>query len=344
MNGTDHLKTTSYQERLDSKTQVSPVLQFLNQELRAQVTFTVDQEYPSLFAGLPGGESLFIEREGQVVSHVGLVIRQFTHPFFRIKIGLLGSVVTRKQNRGEGLASYLLQEAHRKLHKDQCALSILWSDQPDFYSALGFCRAGNEWDFRLSLEKAKEAPEVSRPLNTDCEIEAVWNLYQAKTAKIERTLEEMVALVNIPKTRIYVTESNGQIDSYIAINKGADFTHYVHEWAGSVEAVKRNVLDCQNRFFSGFPLTLIAPLEQSSTEFSRIAEKEWKGALGLVKIVNRTNFLDSVESFFQKSGFPLKKGHFENLNDEDLLLATLGRDGVPSSGTLPLFLWGFDSI
>lgn len=337
MNPLEDVKVTSYQEPSAEKTSSTAVLNFLNQELRSQSDFSIEDEYPSLFRGLPGGESLFIEKEGKIVSHVGILIRQFAHLHFKMKIGLIGSVVTRKENRGEGFATYLIHEANRKLEQQGCTLSILWSDQPDFYLPLGFFRSGNEWDFHLSLEKAKNAPICCRTLNKERDLKAVWNLYQSRKAKLERTFEEMAALVDIPKTQIYVTENNGQIDSYIAINKGADFTHYIHEWCGSIDAVKRNILDCQNRFYPQTALTLISPFDNESSHFLDISERDWKGSLGLVKILNRKALIDCISSGKLATSY-------EELTDEELLLIALGRDGVRSPASLPLFLWGFDSI
>jgi hypothetical protein len=40
----------------------------------------------------------------------------------------------------------------------------------------------------------------------------------------------------------------------------------------------------------------------------------------------------------------VSESDYLTLNDEELLLAVLGRDGVGTRIFLPLFLWGFDSI
>lgn len=298
--------------------------------------FTLQDEYPSLFRGLPGGESLFIEREHEVISHVGLMKKRFKHPKFQMEIGLIGSVVTRKENRGEGLASQLVQEALKRLKNNGCTLALLWSNQSDFYLPLGFHRAGNEWDFRISVEKARTSKTCCRLLNKEKDIKALWRLYQARTAKLERSLEEMTALVNIPLTQIYVTEQDDQIDSYIAINKGADFTHYIHEWGGSIEAVKKNIQDCQRRFFPEVPLTLIAPFEKECEGFSDISESYWKGSLGLVKILDRAHLLECFKSF--------QNINDQGMTDKEVLFSVLGKDGESSGSSLPLFLWGFDSI
>lgn len=338
------LKVTSYQGSSSSEDFTTPVLQFLNDELRSKSDSFLQDEYPSLYRGLPGGESLFIEREQKVISHVGIMSRRYRHPSFEMEIGLIGSVVTRKEQRGEGLASFLIQEAIKRLSKQGCTLVLLWSDQPDFYFPLGFHRAGNELDFRISLKKAEGSRPCSRLLNKEKDLELIWKLYQKRSSRLDRSLAEMSALVDIPRTQIYVTESNGKLDSYIAVNKGADFTNYIHEWSGSVERVKGNIQDCQNRFFSGVPLTLIAPFEKENETFSEIADQSWKGSLGLVKNLDRTHLVKCFKSFCGESGGFVSETDYLKLNDEELLLAVLGRDGLGSKPFLPLFLWGFDSI
>ena len=338
------LKITSYQNSGSPESYSHSVLRFLNHQLRSQSDLILQDEYPSFFRGLPGGESLFIEKENKIASHVGIMRRRFQHPGFKMELGLIGSVATHKDHRGEGLASLLLQEAVIRLKKQGCTLALLWSDQPDFYLPLGFHRAGNELDFRISLVKAEAAQPCCRILNKEKDVESVWKLYQKRNSKLERSLAEMTALINIPRTQVYVTGSEGKTDSYIAIHKGADFTNYIHEWGGSLEAVKDNIQDCQNRYFPQTPLTLIAPFEKENETFSEISDQSWKGSLGLVKLLDRNHLVSCFKSFSEKAGMNVSESDYLNLNDEELLLAVLGRDGVGTRMFLPLFLWGFDSI
>lgn len=338
------LKVASYQGSQSSQSPTNSILQFLNKELRSQTDFLLQDEYPSLFQSLPGGESLIIEREEQILSHVGIIKRRYTHPGFQMDIGLIGSVVTRSEHRGEGLASSLLQEALKRLKQKGCSLALLWSDQPDFYTPLGFYRAGNEWDFRISIEKSRNASEVCRPLNREKDVEAIWKLYQTKAAKFERSLQEMSALVRVPRTQVYVTEKGNQITSYLAINKGADFTNYIHEWAGPVDEVKKNIQDCQKRFFPQTPLTVIAPLEKESSHLLEISDCSWKGALGLVNVLDRAQLIKCFNSFFNHQALTLPDLDLSQLSDEECLMVILGKDGLFEGNLLPLFLWGFDSI
>jgi predicted acetyltransferase len=179
------LKIASYQNSGSTESYIQPVLQFLNYQLRPQSDLILQDEYPSFFRGLPGGESLFIERENKIASHVGIMRRRYQHPGFQMELGLIGSVATHKDHRGEGLASFLLQEAVKRLRRQGCTLALLWSDQPDFYLPLGFHRAGNELDFGISVEKARAAQTCCRILNKEKDVESVWKLYQKRNSKVQ---------------------------------------------------------------------------------------------------------------------------------------------------------------
>ena len=110
--------------------------------------------------------------------------------------------------------------------------------------------------------------------------------------------------------------------------------------------MKRNIQDCQKRCFPQVSLTLIAPFEKENEEFSTISDRVWNGSLGLVKLLDRTHLIDCFKLFCEKAGTVISDIDYSQLNDEELLLAILGRDGTGAGERrfLPLFLWGFDSI
>lgn len=320
------------------------ILDFLNSELRQDVSFSIEKEYPSVFCKNPGGVSLCYERDGKIVSHVAYVVRDYTHPKFSLRIGLIGSVTTHAQYRGEGMARALVQRATQELMDEGCSLAILWSDKPEFYEPLGFFRAGQERDYRFSLESVASFEGTNRLIQNERDINQIWNLYKKKKGTLDRSLEEMKALVQIPKTQIYVTEEKGEINSYLAIHKGADFTNYIHEWAGDSQWVQKNIVSCQKEIFPKTPLTMICPVESEDVHFKTIASQVWSGSLGLVKLLNRSVFLNSYQRFLGKSFDAHQRLELSKMTDEDCLIATLGRDGLHPGLPLPFFLWGFDSI
>src|SRR3989338_7293029 len=79
--------------------------------------FLIQEEYPSLFGEFPGGQSFILREEKGIVAHAGFVVREYQHPLFRIKIGLIGSVVTHRDYRGMGYVIAVLREVLAELRR-----------------------------------------------------------------------------------------------------------------------------------------------------------------------------------------------------------------------------------
>lgn len=347
-----HLCSLNYPETENSS---EKVVSFLNQELRPRHKHSISQEFPALFGHYPGGQSLYIEKDGVVVSHVGMVVREFQHPHFRLRVGLIGSVATAHPFRGLGMASTLLRHAITELKRKGSVVALLWSDHSDFYLPLGFHRTGRETDFRFSPDHFVEGDLTPRPMNLDKDIEAIWRLYQRHSAKVDRSLEEMKRLCRIPETKIYVTERAGALTSYIAINKGADFTDYIHEWGGDLADLQKNISYCQKQFYPQKPLTLIAPSDYELGPINEIAVEKWNGVLGLVKILDRqrlisiySDYLRKLQCDFkwdrEKESIEIGGNIISTKTDPELLRLVFGAGIEAAYPVLPLFLWGFDSI
>ena len=89
----------------------------------------------------PDYSVLVFSPEGELVSHVGIVIRIGTLDGVAIKIGGVGSVKTHPRARGHGYASGGLRRAANALHDDhQVAFSLLVCRDPflPFYGRLGW--------------------------------------------------------------------------------------------------------------------------------------------------------------------------------------------------------------
>lgn len=333
----------------------SKLSDFLNYELRPRAQHSIFEEYPALFGNYPGGHSLYIEVDGQIVSHVAFVVREYQHRLFRMRVGLIGSVATAHAFRGRGMASSLLKKALNELKIRGACLGVLWSEQSDFYLPLGFYRAGKEVDLKFQPRSMPEAVSTVRPVNLDRDLESLWRLYHRHECKVDRSLEEMKRLCRIPETKLFVTERDGIITSYIAINKGADFTGYIHEWAGDLSEVQRNIGFCQATFFKDQPLTLIAPSFYDLGPIKQIAEEKWEGVLGLVRLLDKNYLLSSYVDYMRKLNHTVNMDKFREVieingkkfpikTDSECLKTVLGDEMGEMHPVLPLFLWGFDSI
>ena len=171
---------------------------------------------------------------------------------------------------------------------------------------------------------------------------AIFDLYQRHEGRIIRSFTEMECLLKIPELQVFVTEKDGSVDSYIAINKGLDFPLTIHEWGGNCESVMENISYCQGNYFPHSSLNLMAPATEKNQIFSQIARSWGMGSLGLVKLLSSEKLLKTWHSYLAASCLKTQQ---KSLKDEEsILFAVLGRDGENCLQALPFFLWGFDSI
>lgn len=344
LNTSTQIHSLSYRNRLAEDRDVKKVFSFLNRELRTRSGFSIAQEYPSVFGEFPGGESLFIEKNEEIVSHVGIVVREYRFEEIRFKVGLIGSVATTFLCRGEGFASILIREAVARLKALGCVLAVLWSDKPDFYAPLGFFRGGQENDYLFSVDSVPLVEEIAREGVSEKEAHKIWRLYQKHQSRLDRSLEEMKALLMIPNVRLFVTHRNEEITSYLAVNKGADFTNYIHEWGGELASVQKNIAFCQREIFKEKKLTLISPSYLEHSVFSPIAEKSWLGSLGLLKIIDRQKLMACYREYLVQNGMSASHQELLTLADAEYLQVMFGKENSRDRSAFPFFLWGFDSI
>ncbi|MFM8316691.1 MAG: hypothetical protein ACKOA8_20610, partial [Deltaproteobacteria bacterium] len=242
-----------------------------------------------------------------------------------------------------------------ELKKRGCLIALLWSDQNDFYLPLGFYRSGREQDLRFSPKFLRAEEGDVRPMNFDKDAHLIWRLYQKQDFRLDRSLEEQKKLLKVPNAQVYVTEKEGRLSSYIVINKGADFTDYIHEWGGELSEVQRNISYCQKNPFSDRPLTLIAPAQSDISILKQISEEKWEGALGLIKILEKNLLLSTYMNYLKtkniehvwsknKDSILFSETEFSIQTDTDVIQLVFGDENRNTHPTLPFFLWGFDSI
>ena len=338
-----------------SKESKEKIFKFLNNETRKSEVVSIEEEYPSVFKSVPGGESLYIEDRGEIVAHVAFLEREFQHPLARMKVGLIGSVATHASYRGKGLATSLLRQASLELKRKGCLLAVLWSDQPEFYTPLGFQRAGREQDLKFTSKQQIDTGEIIRAFDFDKDAHLIWRLYQKQSCRLDRSLEEQKKLLRIPKVKVFVTEKEGGISSYIVINKGGDFLNFIHEWGGELSEVQRNISFCQEHFFSNSPLTLIAPGDYDISALNKISEKKWEGVLGLIKVLDKSRLLSTYMNFLKlkqvdhiwskdKDSILFAETEFSVNEEKEVIQLVFGDEMAPTHPVMPFFLWGFDSI
>jgi GNAT superfamily N-acetyltransferase len=338
-----------------SKQAQEKIFRFLDVDSGKKELRSVKEEYPSVYRSCPGGESLYIQNNDEIASHVAFLEREFQHPFLRMRIGLIGSVATHPKYRGRGYATRLVKQACAELKKRGCVISLLWSDQPDFYLPLGFYRSGREQDLRFSPKLTRAVSGVVRPMDFDKDAHLIWRLYQKQSCRLDRSLEEQKKLLKIPNAKVFVSEKDDVLTSYIVVNKGVDFTDFIHEWGGEISEVQRNISYCQRQFFADKPLTLIAPGDLDISILRQISEEKWDGVLGLIKVLDKNMLLSTYMNYLKtkkiehvwskdKDSILFSDSEFSVHTDLDVIQLVFGDEVRNSHPRLPFFLWGFDSI
>jgi predicted N-acetyltransferase YhbS len=322
--------------------------------LRSGAGFSLRAEYPALFSSAPGGQSLFFAEGTRILSHVGLLARQVSHSHYSLRLGLIGSVATDAGARGKGLATALLRRAKNDLAAQGCALALLWSEKKQFYSRLGFHPAGQEIHLRLQPQFGASLASHATPFRPE-HLPAIQELYHRHEPHLDRSFREQECLTRVPRSRLFVTERAGQITSYLAVHKGWDFDHYVHEWGGELSELVANLQSVRQTYFAHRPLVVLAPGHYTMGALTEISDVHYRGPIGLFAVIDAEKFLAVYRQYLVSRGIShdwdqrqkrfVVGGESHLLQtDEDYLGLILGMEGSPSPVPLPLFLWGFDSI
>lgn len=214
-------------------------------ELRAEALALIERvhggaletEYP-LAAGACSPVRVLSEcAEGAVRAACVAAPRVFRCGATQLAIGLIGSVTTDPAWRARGLAARVLERACDELAASGCTLALLWAERPDYYLARGWTPIGAELGFSLPGELAPQLPSAPRGSVRSARAQdsaALHALHRAHATCVERGTAESERLHASSGMRALVLERGGAPAAWIAIGKGRDFAHTLHEWAGPV--------------------------------------------------------------------------------------------------------------
>src|SRR5690349_20534726 len=96
--------------RTPNEAELPHVLDFLNQKLRNEASWSIAAEYPTAFSRHNLHNMRIIADEGKVLSHAVLKPFIIKSPHVIFKVGAIGSVVTDDGHRGQGLSTQVLND------------------------------------------------------------------------------------------------------------------------------------------------------------------------------------------------------------------------------------------
>lgn len=291
-----------------SQTEVQSLLNFLTQQLRPQVNWSIDSEYPQVFQERNRHNLKLIEVNGQPVTHAALRPIILQTPQLMLKVGAIGSVVTDPQFRGHGYSRQVIQECLEQAQRQDCDFAILWSDLHDFYRKLGFELAGFEEYFLIQKPLPVNTSLLRFMQSNQVDPEAILRLYNKHTIHSYRTADEIRQFLKIPNTKLYTAWSDqNQLMAYAVEGKGADLTGFIHEWGGQIEEICQLINYVLEQKKQPFTMLLGPHNVNLMTRLQRFGISGQQGYLGLIKLLNTLSFGKKVQKLArqQKLNFEL---------------------------------------
>jgi len=330
-------------------------------------------EYPLIFDDSFTGSFVTAEEGEDVRATCATLTRELVTPAATFKVGLIGSVATHPEWRGQGLASEVLNAAQDAHANAGCVFSMLWADDSTFYMKRGYLPLGAELDFCVQPDKLRLLPATDNVRKAaPADLHRIQELYEAHPERVNRSEEETAALLEAPDLELLVCEAKGAVAAYSCIGRGMDFTNVVHEWGGDAQHVLALVrAHMTRRAFRGRTgeVFLVAPPSATDLRDSMaLAEApSARGMLGMGRIANLPAAADLLGRVIGDEG-EVRMGEFQvsvrgpsgerSLDCEELLQVLCAGEGERTQVVsleeatgleleqLPLlpFVWGLDSI
>lgn len=196
------------------------------------------QEYPTVFGGSASGAIVTVEERGELRAACAIQPRTLVAGRARLRVGLIGSVVTDPAHQNRGHGSRLLVSAEERLRAEGCALALLWADDRGFYARRGWREIGSERDFIITHEHALALPTTEHARAARAEDAArLHALYSLHERRVERAEAETRELLRGPGMTVLVNERHGVVDAYACLGRGRDLPNVIHEWGGASDGV-----------------------------------------------------------------------------------------------------------
>lgn len=354
------------------ETEYPQILDFLHQELRPNVNWSLASEYPTALSLSNIHNIRVITESEKILSHAVLKPLIVRTPLAVLKIGAIGSVVTDSNHRNQGLSRKIIDECLQEAKRQECDLAMLWTNLYEFYQKMDFELAGSEMSFVFEKEFQVPAHQLRFLQTQQVSAEAILRLYSQHTVTSVRTAEEIRKFLQIPQTVVYTAwDQSNQLVAYAIEGKGADLTGYIHEWGGSVPHLL--ALFSHIRKERKAPFTVIAPSHSANLVRNLQAVDGIvcnQGYLGMIKIVSHDNFFQKIKKaaralgmndfVLEKRGADIFMGFADDLivlsDEKDLVRILFGpaveiphlkKESLTKLDKilpLPLWVWGWDSV
>lgn len=148
------------------------------------------RHYPQLYRREEDALSscMVLEKDGIIVSHVGVFPLEVFSLGAHIKVGGIGGVATLPEERGRGYMSMLLRHAGNVMKQKGWPLSVLWGDRQRYYPS-GWDIAGLKYSLTIttrSLERADVKPVEVEEVPPEEAVSKVEGFHSTLKMRVER--------------------------------------------------------------------------------------------------------------------------------------------------------------
>ncbi|MCM8806680.1 MAG: GNAT family N-acetyltransferase [Candidatus Omnitrophica bacterium] len=162
---------------------------------------------------------LVIEENENILSLVRIFPLTLIQKDLKIKLGGIGAVSTKYEERGKGYMSTLMNYAIKKMEDEGYPLSILWGDRHR-YKNFGYEIGGKLVLLNITkrgLEKKKvKSVEAKRYLGEKEILNKIIEVYNEKRYRIERDYDYFQLIYTKFGTSLYYSEDNGKFGYVVA--------------------------------------------------------------------------------------------------------------------------------
>lgn len=286
------------------KEELPQLVALANRVFRSKGEGDIGREYPILF-NENNLENLLIVRSGsEIVSHIGMVIRDAVLLGAQLKVACIGGVCTAEEHRGRGLATELLRRAKEHAVSQGVSL-ILISGGRGLYRRAGYVQVGSFILYTIPPSENESEFEIDE--FTPDDLPAILKLYEAESVRFIRPAEDWLLalqsgmLMDVP-SELLVIRHHSAVVAYAGVQlpradpKGGRTRPRVCEFAGSRRALLTCLPALPPRYDSDRIEVVALPID---VEYHILAEElclrcesiRFTGTLG---IVEPDRFLEST--------------------------------------------------
>lgn len=245
---------------------------------------------------------LIIEKDGKICSLVRIFPINTIQNGIKIKFGGIGFVSTDYEERGKNYMSTLLNEAIRKMEKEDYPLSILWGDRHRYIN-FGYENGGKILTLLITLrglEKAKiSSVNTKRYLGEKEVLSKIIENYNKKNFRVERDYDYFYQIYKKLKTATYYSK-DGEKFAYVVIDESSQDTR-IFEFGGDIDLIL-GILKYLSERFGKSRFSIDFPNFKEVPELILKVSSSWYiSPAGMIKIINLKKTIEAFLSLIEKN-------------------------------------------